>query len=239
MLPVSTECNKKLAKPGIFFAIQNSTPHCCPINLFDSPVRYLIAICVITSPYSYTCNSPILWLKPPTYKITFEHGIPLPNRSLPIFLLLIFYFAFSQNSVAQTNIVLQDDFEGQSIFGGWDGVEGCCTYTGTFNTTIKRTGRQSMRVELRKSDPDVGGSKRAELTDNSYPIPPETNRRWWSFSNYLPADFGRDSVHEILAQWHDRPKTSTVSLNPPLSLQIYKGNWIIKLRYDSVDVNVD
>ena len=159
--------------------------------------------------------------------------------SLIAFLLLSTGVFCSTAVKAQTNIVFQDDFEGSSIFGGWDGVEGCCSYSLTNSTTVKRTGKKSLRVELRKSDSDVGGSKRAELTDNSYPIPPETNRRWWAFSNYLPSDFGKDSVHEILAQWHDRPKTSTVSLNPPLSLQVYKGNWIIELRYDSVDVNID
>lgn len=146
---------------------------------------------------------------------------------------------FLKKADAQTNTVFQDDFEGSSIFAGWDGKEGCCSYSLTNSTNFKRTGRKSLRVELRKSDADVGGNKRTELTDNSYPIPPETNRRWWAFSNYLPSDFGRDSVHEIVAQWHDRPKTSTVSLSPPLSLQIYKGNWIIELRYDSIDVNSD
>ncbi len=143
------------------------------------------------------------------------------------------------SSSAQTNILFQDDFEGNSIFAGWDAKESCCSYSLTNSTNYKRTGKKSLRVELRKSDPNIASSKRTELTDNNYPIPPETNRRWWAFSNYLPSDFALDNVHEIVAQWHDRPKTSSVSLNPPLSLQIYKGNWIIELRYDSVDVNKD
>jgi hypothetical protein len=154
-------------------------------------------------------------------------------------LLLLLGFFVQKNAAAQTNIVFQDDFEGSSIFAGWDGEEHCCSYSLTNSTNYKRTGRKSLRVELRKSDADVSGNKRAELTDNSYPVPPETNRRWWAFSNYLPSDFGKDQVHEIVAQWHDRPKTSSVSLSPPLSLQIYKGDWIIELRYDSVDVNQD
>lgn len=159
--------------------------------------------------------------------------------SLACFVVIMLCNSLTLSVQAQTNTVFQDDFEGSSIYSGWDAKEACCSYSLTNSTNFKRTGKKSLRVELRKSDSEVGGSKRTELTDNSYPVPPETNRRWWAFSNYLPSDFGRDSVHEILAQWHDRPKTSSVSLSPPLSLQIYKGNWIIELRYDSVDVNSD
>lgn len=147
--------------------------------------------------------------------------------------------AFSLQVRGQSNIVFQSDFEGPSINLGWDAQEACCSHSLTTTTTFKRTGNRSLRVELRKSDPDVWGNKRVELTDNSWPIPPETNRRWWSFSNYLPAGFQRDSVHEILAQWHHRATSKNISLSPPLSLQIYKGDWIVELRYDSVDINVD
>lgn len=145
----------------------------------------------------------------------------------------------SNFATAQNNIVFQDDFEGTSTYAGWDGREGCCSYSMVPSYDGGRIGKKSLRIELRKSDPDVGGSKRAELTDNSYPIPPETDHRWWAFSNYLPWSFARDSVHEILAQWHDRATSSSVSNSPPLSLQIYKGNWILELRYDSVDINYD
>lgn len=154
-------------------------------------------------------------------------------------LCLISGLVVSNVAAAQNNIVFQDDFEGATPYAGWDGKEGCCSYSLTTSFDGGRIGKKSLRVELRKSDPDVGGSKRAELTDNSYPIPPETDHRWWAFSNYLPSSFGRDSVHEILAQWHDRATSTSVSNNPPLSLQIYKGNWIIELRYDSVDINYD
>lgn len=161
------------------------------------------------------------------------------QRSVRGPLLLVIQILIGCMAYGQNNMILQTDFEGPSMSIGWDGVESCCSYTMTPSTTYKRTGRNSLRIELRKSDPELGGNRRAELTDNSYPIPHETNRRWWSFSNYLPAEFGRDSVHEILAQWHYRATNSNVSASPPLSLQIYKGDWIVELRYDSVDINID
>ena len=157
-------------------------------------------------------------------------------NSIVLVLLLQFPAIFAQG---QKNTILQTDFEGPNISLGWDGIEACCSYTMTPSTAFKRTGQSSLRVELRKGDPELGGNKRAELTDNSYPIPHDTNRRWWSFSNYLPAEFGKDSVHEIFAQWHYRATSSNVSASPPLSLQIYKGDWIVELRYDSVDINID
>lgn len=161
------------------------------------------------------------------------------SRPVKGWVLWILLLNCTLQAAAQSNTILQTDFEGPSIALGWDAMEACCAYTMNKSTQFKRTGANSLRVELRKSDPDIGGNKRAELTDNSYPIPSETNRRWWSFSNYLPADFARDSVHEILAQWHYRATKNYVSASPPLSLQIYKGDWIVELRYDSVDINTD
>ncbi len=139
----------------------------------------------------------------------------------------------------QPNTILYKDFEDPNIGLGWDGMEACCSYSMTTSTAYKRTGRQSLRVELRKTDPEIYSNKRAELSDNSYPIPHETNRRWWGFSTYFPSNFSRDSVHEVLAQWHYRATNVDLSASPPLSLQVYKGDWIVELRYDSVDINVD
>ncbi|GAO43253.1 PKD domain-containing protein [Flavihumibacter petaseus] len=144
-----------------------------------------------------------------------------------------------QELAAQSNTILYSDFEGPNISLGWDGMETCCSYSMTTSTTYKRTGKQSLRLELRKTDTEIYGNKRAELADNSYPIPHETNRRWWGFSTFFPPDFQKDSVHEIFAQWHYRATSSNISASPPLSLQVYKGDWILEIRYDSVDINTD
>lgn len=144
------------------------------------------------------------------------------------------------NVMAQSRIELSADFERDNIRQGWDNQESCCSYSMTRSTNFKRTGNSSLRVELRKWDPDVSSSKRAELTDNSYPMPPQTNIRWWSFSNYLPNDWIQDDVREMFAQWHYKP-TSGVALgaSPPIGLYMNKGNWEITILYDSVDINID
>jgi hypothetical protein len=141
---------------------------------------------------------------------------------------------------AQSRIELSADFERDNIRQGWDNLENCCSYSMTRSTNFKRTGNSSLRVELRKWDPDVSGSKRAELTDNSYPMPPQTNLRWWSFSNYLPNDWQQDDVREMFAQWHFKPKSGvTVGASPPIGLYMNKGNWEVTILYDSIDINID
>jgi hypothetical protein len=144
------------------------------------------------------------------------------------------------NVQAQTRIELSADFERDNIRQGWDNQESCCSYSMTRSTNFKRTGNSSLRVELRKWDPDVSGSKRAELTDNSYPMPPQTNIRWWSFSSYLPNDWQQDDVREMFAQWHYKPTSGVaVGASPPIGLYMNKGNWEVTILYDSVDINID
>jgi len=155
-----------------------------------------------------------------------------------VLILLLTVSGFSGKS--QSRIELAADFERDNIRQGWDNQESCCSYSMTRSTAFRRTGTSSMRVEVRKWDPDVAGSKRAELTDNSFPMPPQTNIRWWSFSNYLPNDFVRDSVKEMVAQWHFKATGgATVGASPPIGLTINKGNWEVSILYDSVDINID
>ncbi|KIC94305.1 PKD domain-containing protein [Flavihumibacter solisilvae] len=135
---------------------------------------------------------------------------------------------------AQTGVVLQSSFESSNLLtGGFQVKEGCCSYSMTQSTAQKRSGSSSMRVELRKSDPDAQyGGKRAELTHNNSSSQSgiNANLRWWKFSAFLPkASYSVDQVPEAIVQWHDKnPNTST---SPPLSLQVVNGRWTINIRY--------
>ncbi|KIC94324.1 hypothetical protein OI18_11855 [Flavihumibacter solisilvae] len=140
----------------------------------------------------------------------------------------------------QSNILHYADFESTTnLMHSWDNVENCCSYSLTRSTAFKRTGSSSLRIELNRTDPDVAGNKRVELTDNSYPVPLDSTRRWWAFSNFLPADFQYDPVRESFAQWHFKPQGTVSNGTPPLSLVMNKGNWTIVLSYDSIDINID
>ncbi|ULQ58086.1 heparin lyase I family protein [Flavihumibacter rivuli] len=139
----------------------------------------------------------------------------------------------------QSNIVMQSDFEANSIVYGWDFQHSCCSYSLTRSNLVRRTGNNSMRVELRRWDADVEGSKRAEIVENSNPFPPNPDQRWFAFSNFLPADFQRDSAYDLLAQWVAVASATRQTPTPPLSLQIFRGDWVLVVRYDSVDINQD
>jgi hypothetical protein len=101
-----------------------------------------------------------------------------------------------------------------------------------------RTGKSSLRVELRKTDGTEGGSKRAELSENNR-FPNDANQRYFAFSHYLPNDFKVDSVREILFQWHLKATSGiTLGASPPLSILINKGRWELNINYDSTDINI-
>ena len=97
-------------------------------------------------------------------------------------------------SKAQTGVVMQTSFETSNVKTGFVSMENCCSYSLAQSSTQKKTGSSSLRVELRKGDPDAQyGNKRAELTHNNYGSQSQVNAnlRWWSWSNYFPSAAGQ------------------------------------------------
>lgn len=141
-------------------------------------------------------------------------------------------------SLAQSNVVFSADFETSNIRSGWDWMEACCSHSMNQSFEFSRSGKSSLRVELRKTDGTQGGSKRAELSENNR-FPNDPNQRYFAFSHYLPTDFKVDSVREILFQWHLKATSGiTLGASPPLSLLINKGRWELNINYDSTDINI-
>ena len=136
---------------------------------------------------------------------------------------------------AQTGVVMKSSFETSNMKTGFQVLEGCCTYSLAQSFTQKRSGTSSMRVELRKSDPEAQyGNKRAELTHNNFSTESMINKnlRWWKWSNYLPkATFAQDPAEEVFAQWHDKhPDKST---SPPLAFEVKNGRYRIVIRHST------
>jgi hypothetical protein len=95
------------------------------------------------------------------------------------------------------------------------------------STLHARAGKQSMRFELNKTDPDQAASKRTEFN-----LAPETSNpveRWYGISYYVDAPYPADpSCPEIWFQWHhngDGP--------PPLALWSYGTTFGINQRVSS------
>lgn len=100
-------------------------------------------------------------------------------------------------------------------------------------TNPVRAGKHSVRFELRKDDPIVASSKRAELTLKKEPK--VEVERWYGFSIFLPEDYKRDALPEIVTQWHASPDLSAgeVWRSPPLAVLTQDGNWRINWRWDA------
>lgn len=134
---------------------------------------------------------------------------------------------------AQTGVVMQSSFETSNMKTGFQVQEGCCSYSLAQSSTQKRSGSTSMRVELRKSDPEAQyGNKRAELTYNNFNSQSSinTNIRWYAWSNYFPSATCKvDPAEEIFSQWHD--KSPDCSTSPPLAFEMKNGRYRVVIRY--------
>jgi hypothetical protein len=121
----------------------------------------------------------------------------------------------------------------ESGFTGW-GKELCCSYSaviGTSPTYPVREGTHSVKFTLNKTDPDVQGSKRAELRLGAIPANSEYTYR---FSIFIPTTYQRDASPEILAQWHDFPDFNLGETwrSPPLCLLTANDNWNLSNKSD-------
>jgi len=104
----------------------------------------------------------------------------------------------------------------------WCSLAKYASYSISRSSTYKRFGSYSTRYELRKTDGDVAGSKRAETLRFSKDETSPYVERWYGVSYYLPSDYVYDAAPEIITQWH-----TTSGGNPPLAVYTQYGQWRI------------
>jgi hypothetical protein len=104
-------------------------------------------------------------------------------------------------------------------WNGFDKASNALAYAFTRVNNFSRSGYWSMRVELRRTDNDVAGSKRAEARRASNDEP-TLKERWYGASYYLPTDYIADPAPESLTQWQ-----SLKAISPPLALWTENGRW--------------
>lgn len=128
---------------------------------------------------------------------------------------------------------IKEGFENDLSSWYWYKETAGLPHSQTFNSDIKKTGNKSLRIELKKDDPEVANSKRCEIMLRSEePL----EEHWYGVSIFLPnsenEDFKYDDEHEILMQWHTSPDVGEENVSPPLSLTTYKGRYIIAQNTD-------
>jgi ribosomal protein L14 len=140
---------------------------------------------------------------------------------------LFLFFSFLTNiNLAfgqRQNLLLEATFEGTNPFGSplsLAGQQYCCSYSLTQSTAQARAGTSSMKIDLRKTDPIVSSSVRAEVEDNIGT--PTESERWYGGSWFL-SNWGPDSFGESIFQFHDDDGTG-----PPLALEDHDGHLYLR-----------
>lgn len=123
-------------------------------------------------------------------------------------------------------------------FTGWV-RELCCSYSAVVGNTFPvRDGRYSVKFTLRKNDPDVSGSRRAELR---HPPVPANSAYTYRFSIFLPTNYVYEQHSEIVNQWHSIPDKNLGEKypSPPLYFRIQSGRWSLGRRWDPNQITVN
>ena len=154
-------------------------------------------------------------------------------------LLLLAHFAYGlahrfYNAPSPGDLTFNSDFESGdvSVWKEKGMLQLCCDDSLAVVTSPVRQGRYAAQFTLRRSDPIVKGSKRAEIRTKAARMGGEY---WYAFSVFLPADWIVDQVPVTVAQWHAVPDywLGEASAPPPLRVVAQNGEWMLANIWDS------
>ena len=125
-------------------------------------------------------------------------------------LLLLSGPACKKSETGRHNLLFESGFEGTpgSFLNEWTNDEHCCDYS-VQQSTLAREGKNSVRLEVRDTDPIVSSSIRSELTMlQDY----DAGERWYGFSIYLE-NWDNDPAGEHVFQWHPESSSGSAVLS--------------------------
>lgn len=135
----------------------------------------------------------------------------------------------------RANLIFENSFEG-SPFTGFTTAnhQYCCDYSITHVAAPDGIGK-ALKYDLRKSDPTVSSSKRAEiqLAGPSGANTLDGMERWYGLRYWLQT-YTIDEGAESILQWHD-----TDGSNPPLSIQVQGGRLRLTQSFRSGNTHTD
>jgi hypothetical protein len=157
--------------------------------------------------------------------------------------LLLLHFAYGlahrlYNAPSKGDLTFASGFESgdASLWAEKGAIQVCCDDSLEIVEAPVRSGRYAARFTLRRSDPSVKGSKRAELRTKAGWMGAEY---WYAFSIFLPPDWTVDQVPVTLAQWHSVPDVwfGEAGVPPPFKLIAQEGQWLLANMWDSKRVS--
>ncbi|MEQ8663597.1 MAG: polysaccharide lyase [Gammaproteobacteria bacterium] len=112
----------------------------------------------------------------------------------------------------------------------------CCADSLTIVDAPVRSGPHAARFHLRRGDPDVKGSRRAEVRAKAGELGQDY---WFAFSINLPANWPDARIPATLAQWHGVPDKWLLEAgrSPPLRLLALDGQWQLASIWDAKRVS--
>lgn len=139
-----------------------------------------------------------------------------------------------------TNIILNEG--ATALNPSWYREMANNSYAGAVSKKNTQNGMPSYRIELRRNDPDVNGSKRSEIATLAAETP--LVERIYVFNILLPGDGSEDYVldpksSEIIAQWHNTPDPGEEWTFPPLSMHIRGKEYVIYRVWDDAPLSTN
>jgi hypothetical protein len=159
--------------------------------------------------------------------------------ALTVVLLVCLHLAYGlahriYNSASPGDLTFTSDFESgdASLWSAKGAIHVCCNDSLQIVAAPVRSGRYAARFTLRRSDPNVKGSKRAEVRTKAATMGGEY---WYAFSIMLPPHWTVDKVPVTLAQWHAVPDLWLGEINspPPFRLLAEEDQWKLANIWDS------
>lgn len=111
------------------------------------------------------------------------------------------------DSDGRENLLIESTFEESSPFKGWGNSQHCCDYSLIQSADRFTEGENSMRIEVRSTDPRTSSSIRSELTQGGDGVGAE---RWYGFNIFLE-NWTDDNAGECVFQWHPENLTGTAT----------------------------
>jgi len=113
-------------------------------------------------------------------------------------------------------------------------LEEAANHSFKLDENIKRNGSTAGRFEINKSDPEIWGGNRTEMSQAQSTTQEEG---WYGFSQYFPGTYISDSTGEVIGQWHDKEDVGETASRSPSNTLLTADNrikWMARWDADKI-----